>query len=280
MVSFGWGIILARDFEKIFSFICFWIGWVLLATLEYRNGHPNPWKHSRSYLDLLGVLIFNKTFERREIEPNQNIEEIVEYDAYMEERERIRKEAIEHTRVEREVRQKRLEEEQRKQENQNVDMATQAAGGMAEIALAPFKFVLLPAQMALYKICILLRAVSSIVLWEDSVAAFWIVTTAMAASLLLAWIPWSFILLWSFRIFVWVLLGPWMKLVDIFYFNRLQNMTAEERQAQIERDYQKRYEMLLGESYLRKLSAEHAVKFQDIYKYMFGEVRPTMLGNH
>lgn len=276
MVSFGWGVILARDFEKIFSFICFLVAWVLLATMEHRNSNPNPWKHTRSYFELLGVLAFNISNGPRVIEPNENIEEIMEYDAYLEERDRMRKEVIEHTRIEKGIRQKQWEQEDKKQEKQNLDIATNTAGGFTELALAPFKPVLLPAQTTLYNICIVLRAVSSIVIWEDSVAAFWIVTLALTASLILAWIPWSFIFMWSFRIFVWVVLGPWMKLVDVLYVSRLQNMTEEERTAKIEQDYQRRYEMLLGESYLRKLLSENATKIQDIMKYMFGQVRRKM----
>jgi hypothetical protein len=265
-------VILAHDFEKIFSFICFCVAWVLLATMEHRNTNPNPWKHSRSYIALLRALIFNKSFEQRTIEPNENIEQIMEYEINLDERRRMRKEAIERTRIETEARDKRLQEQQQKQEKQNVDIATQAAGGFTELALAPFKPVLLPAQTTLYRICVILRAVSSIVQWEDSIAAFWIVTVALTASLLVAWIPWAFIITWSFRIFVWVILGPWMKLVDILYVNKLQNMTAEERKAKIDEDYQRRYEILLGQSYILKLLAEYATKIQDIYKYMFGQV--------
>lgn len=276
MVAFGWGVILTLDFEKIFSFICFCFAWILLATMEHRNTHPNPWKHTRSYLSLLRVLIFNKSFEQITIEPNENMEQIIEYETNQNERERLRKEAIEHTRIEKEAREKRFQEQQKKQEKQNLDIATKAAGGFTELALAPFKQVLLPIQMSLYRICIILRAVSSIVLWDDSVAAFWIVTVALTASFLLAWIPWGFIIRWSFRIFVWVILGPWMKLVDIFFVHKLQNMTAEERKAKIDEDYQRRYEMLLGQSYILKLMAEYSMKIQDIYQYMFGQVRQDM----
>jgi hypothetical protein len=276
MVSFGWGVILARDFEKIFSFICFCLAWVLLATMEHRNTHPNPWKHCRSYVSLLRVLVFDKSFQQLTIEPNQNIGEIIEYESYQNERKQLRKEAIEHTKIEKDAREKRLQQQQQKQEKQNVDIATQATGGFTEFALAPFKPALLPIQMLLYRICVILRAVSSIVLWDDSIAAFWIVTVALLASLLLAWIPWAFVITWSFRIFVWVILGPWMKLVDIFFVNKLQNMTDEERKAKIDEDYQRRYEMLLGESYILKLMAEYSTKIQDIYQYMFGQVMQDM----
>ena len=101
-VAFTWGIILAHDFEKIFSFLCFWVGWVLLATLEYRRSNPNPWKRPRAYMELLGILIFNKSFVKVHVKPNQNIDEIIKYDEYLEEREKMRIEALENMRVEKE----------------------------------------------------------------------------------------------------------------------------------------------------------------------------------
>jgi hypothetical protein len=161
--------------------------------------------------------------------------------------------------------------------NQASDYNTTVTGGFTNLALAPFKPVLLPAQLALYRVCVILRVGSSIVMWRDSVAAFWITTAAFLASLAVAWIPWAFLFRWAFKIFVYVVLGPWMKLVDIFYVNKVQNMTMAERKAKIEADYQRRYNLLLGESYIRKLLKERAMKLMDMQRYMFGEVGHAVL---
>ena len=271
-VAFTWGIILAHDFEKIFSFLCFWVGWVLLATLEYRRSNPNPWKRPRAYMELLGILIFNKSFVKVHVKPNQNIDEIIKYDEYLEEREKMRIEALENMRVEKENNEKRLQAEGEEMDKQGSEEKTTMRGGVTNLALAPFKPVLLPAQLALYKICVVLRIFSSIVMWRDSVAAFWITTAAFAASLAVFWVPWAFLFSWTFKIFVYLVLGPWMKLVDIFYVNKVQNMTAAERKAKMEADYQRRYNLLLGETHLRKLLKENALKLMDMQKYMFGEV--------
>jgi hypothetical protein len=270
--AFSWGIILARDFEKIFSFLCFWVAWVLLAASEFRRSNPNPWKRPRSYWELLGIVVFNKSFCRVKVEPNENIEEIIKYDEFLSERERLRKEALENMRAEREYNEKRLQQEGEELDQHDFDTATNVKGGITQLTLAPFKSFLLPAQIALYKVCVLLRVTSSIVLWNDSVAAFWVVTAAFLSSFVVAWIPWAFLFRWAFKIFVYTALGPWMKLVDIFYVHKLQNMTAEERKAMMEADYQKRYNLVLGETYLRKLVKEHRMKLRDMQKYMFGEV--------
>jgi hypothetical protein len=272
-----WGIILANDFEKIFSFLCFWVGWVLLATLEFRRSHPNPWKRPRAYAELLGILVLNKSFVEVKVQPNQNIDEIIKYDEILEERERMRIEALENMRIEKENNEKRLQAEGEEMDKQASEEKTTVTGGFTNLALAPFKPVLLPAQLALYRVCVILRVGSSIVMWRDSVAAFWITTAAFLASLAVAWIPWAFLFRWAFKIFVYVVLGPWMKLVDIFYVNKVQNMTMAERKAKIEADYQRRYNLLLGESYIRKLLKERAMKLMDMQRYMFGEVGHAVL---
>lgn len=271
-VAFAWGIILARDFEKIFSFLCFWVGWVLLAVLEFRRSNPNPWKRPRSYLELLGILFFNLSFVRVSVAPNENIDNILKYDEKLAEREQMRKEALENMRIEKEINEKRLQEEGEEMDQKDFDRTAKVGGGIAQLTLAPFKSVLLPAQLALYKICVLLRVATSIIMWDDTVAAFWVVTAAFICSLLVAWIPWAFLFRWAFKIFVYVVLGPWMKLIDIFYVHKIQNLTLEEQKAKLEEDYQRRYNLVLGETYLRKLQKERTMKLQDMTKYMFGEV--------
>jgi hypothetical protein len=224
-------------------------------------------------MELLGILLFNKSFTRVKVDANENIEEIIKYDEYLEEREEMRKEALENMRVERENNEKKLQEEGEEQDHQDFDRKnTTIRGELTQLTLAPFKSFLLPAQMTLYKACVVLRIASSIIMWNDSVAAFWIVTAALLSSLLVAWVPWAFLFRWAFKVFVWTVLGPWMKLVDIFYVHKRQNMTPEERKAMMEAVYQRRYNLVLGETYLRKLLKERSMKLQDMQKYMFGEV--------
>jgi hypothetical protein len=109
-------------------------------------------------------------------------------------------------------------------------------------------------------------------MWRDSIAAFWIVTAALTASFLVSWIPWAFLFRWVFKIFVYVVLGPWMKIVDICYVRKKESMTRAERQAQTEAEFQRRYDLLLGQSYIRRLMNERNEKLRDFNRYMFGKV--------
>jgi hypothetical protein len=272
ITAFVWGIVLARDFEMIFSFLCFWVAWILLATMGYSQSNPSPWKQPRSYWELLGVLIFNVRRPGELIEPNQNIEAIMAYDSNLFERERLRKEAIEHARRDKEDQQRKLDEQQETMEKETMAGGEKLHIGITQFALAPFKSVLMPAQTNLYRACVSLRIASSIIMWRDSIAAFWIVTAALIASFVVSWIPWAFLFRWVFKIFVYVVLGPWMKIVDICYVRKKQSMTRAERQAQTEAEFQRRYDLLLGQSYIRRLMNERNEKLRDFNRYMFGKV--------
>jgi len=271
ILAFTWGIILSNDFDKIFSFICFWFAWILLATLEYRRNNPNPWKKPRTYLELLGILLFNKSYVNHKIAVNENIEEIMDFDERRAERWKIRKEAIHFMQLRNEFDTKTLEKESKEVEKQAHNSENIMSVGYNQIILAPFKDILMPVQILLYKTCVILRVASSIVTWRDSVIAFWLVTVAFVLSFIMALIPWSFLFRWTFRLLIWTFLGPWMKLVDIFFVENFDNMTANERNEKIEADYKKRYALILGESRLRRLQTEHSMKLHDMEKYMFGQ---------
>jgi hypothetical protein len=88
-------------------------------------------------------------------------------------------------------------------------------------------------------------------------------------------IPWAFLISWSFKILVWTFLGPWMKIVDICYMRRRQNLTKEEKMEDLAEDFQERYSALLGESEKARVKKETALKKKDIKRYMFGQVRST-----
>ena len=154
---------------------------------------------------------------------------------------------------------------------EEIDVTTKSRGDITTIALAPFKDLLLPLQQVLHGLCIALRVGCSVVVWRDSYVAFWIVTASFAASFCLLWIPWAFLLSWSFKILVWVLLGPWMKLLDIFYFRRIES-EEDQMKKDLAQKFHERYTTLVSESLFRKLRNETALKLKDMKMYLFGQV--------
>jgi hypothetical protein len=283
MIAFIWATILACDFEKFFSFFFFFIGWVFLATMEYKRKHPSLWRRPRSYGELLSILLFNDSFIRpRMIDSKENIDEIDKYESGLAERAKAKREAIERLEYEKQKQQKRLANEEgggggkgeggTLHQKNFIDITTKAKNdGSSDMMLAPFKSILMPIQKILYKVCVILRVVSSIVLWRDSYAAFWIVTGSFITSFVVFWIPWAFLIKWCFTIFVWTIFGPWMKLVDIYYVQRKHNTTEEDRTAKMEADYERRYNLILGEWSAVRIRKENAAKIMDMKRYMFGQ---------
>jgi len=282
IISFVWATILACDFEKVFSFFFFLIGWIFLATMEYKRKHPSEWRKPRSYNELMSVLLFNKSFVHpRMICSNDNIEKIKQFESDVADRVKAKHEAIERVKFYKQKQEKRLAAEEAdagegggnyNTQNNTVDITTKAKNdGFTELILIPFKHILMPIQKKLYQICVILRVVSSVVLWRDSYAAFWIVTGSFVLSFIVFWIPWAFIIKWTFRIFIWTFTGPWMKLFDIYYVQRKQNISAEERAAQMEADYERRYNLVLGEWSMIRIRKENAAKMKDMKRYMFGQ---------
>jgi hypothetical protein len=275
MIAFVWGLLLTCNFELFPSFLAFTVGWALLATMEQAQKHPSPWNQPRSYTELLTALLLNKTWSRPRIALNQNLEKIQEYNATKAALEHAHADALKNMQMEQEKYEAFIEKESHNLEEGNVDISTKEGGGLAQIALAPFKSILLPAQLHVHKICVALRVTKSIVMWRESGVAFWIVTASFAASIVLSLIPWAFLISWSFKILVWTFLGPWMKIVDICYVRRRQNLTKEQKMEDLAEIFQERYSALLGESEKARVKKETALKKKDIKRYMFGQVRST-----
>ena len=273
MTAFTWAILLALNFDRFPSFICFMFAWILFAMLEFQRANPNPWKRPRTYISMLNELIFNRPFGCQTIEKNANIEAIMDYDEQRKERMRLRKEAVDRMNVQNEQDALRLAEEKKQLDEQTHDHSANLTVGANKLILAPFKGILDPVQKYLFWTCIYLRVGRNVLMWRDSVFAFWLATIALGFSAICLFVPWTFLLRWTFRIGIIALFGPWMKLVDIYLVDHDENLTREERKAKLEKEMKERYEFLLSQSKAGRLNQEHAMKFNDMHKYMYGEVR-------
>jgi hypothetical protein len=268
MTAFVWGVLVVQNFDRFLAFLVFAIGWFFLATMEQVRAHPSPWCRCRSYSELLCILVFGRSLGPQTIEVNENIDEIQAHKADTERQEKKRKKASEALKMEREKLEIELSEVDN--EAEELDITTKVKGGYG-FNFTPFKGILEQVQTFLQKACVALRIGKSVVLWRESYAAFSIVTASFLLSLIIFWIPWSFLIAWTCRIFVWVLLGPWMKLVDIFYVRKWENLSAEERKAGLQMSFQERYLLILEQSSRRKVNRERALKLQGMKKYMYGK---------
>jgi hypothetical protein len=299
IVAFAWATILAWDLDKIFSFFWFVIGWAFLAELEDQRRHPSPWRRPRSYPELLRTLIFHRSNFgvlgrpplRRTIHPNERLREIERFESHEAVKAAARQKRLEKSNAEREQHQKRREEEEfttrqdilndqnnSSESNRTDDDVTPRDMNettFSDAMLPSIEAILFPIQKILWEACRLVRVCSSVFLWKDSYLAFWITTLSFSASFLAFWIPWAWLIQWEFRLFVWPLFGPWMKLVDIYYIQREKNHPkGEEIISQSETEIlENLYNRMLGQEEWSAVCRENTLKNKDMKRYMFGKVR-------
>lgn len=270
IVAFTWGMLLSFNFDRFGSFICFAFAWVLFGTLEVQRDNPNPWKRPRTYIEMLSALIFNKSFAHQKIDENENIDLILKHDGHHETRMKYRKKAVDEMTKQNEADALRLEQEKKELDKQTHDHSSGTSLGVDKLVLKPFAGILEPVQKQLYLACVYLRVVKSVITWKDSVMAFWLATICLSMSVVLFFVPFTFLFRWTFRIMAFLFLGPWMKLVDIYYIEHTENMTESEQKAKLEADMKERYEFLLSQSKIARLMQEHVMKYNDMHRYLYG----------
>jgi hypothetical protein len=270
ITAFVWGVLVTADFNLFPSFLAFAIGWGFLACNEQINKNPSPWHGRRQYGPLLLALLVDQG-KTQTIVPNHNLEAIELYNKAEEARKaRLTKEREEEAKHD-ELISEELGVEIGGTAAQDVDITTKREGVLEKITLNPLKSVLHPIQLQLKGIVVAARIATSIILWEETYYAFWIVTVSFAVSIVMLLIPWGVLLRWVFRIIAWVFLGPWMAIVDRLYFRAKPNMTDEEKEASRKERLRSRYEVAVEAASNYHVKRERAVKLKAMKKYMFGK---------
>ena len=147
-------------------------------------------------------------------------------------------------------------------------MSAQTVGGFA---LDPTRAYLYPIQQYLRVGCIWLRVVKNILVWEECYISFWVTMLSFAVSVIVFFIPWSWLIKWTLRIIVWVCLGPWMKIADIYYFSHLKEETDEQKKERMNQLQLERQKRLDKQKLDAQVGREKSAKLRDFKQYMFGE---------
>ena len=103
-----------------------------------------------------------------------------------------------------------------------------------------------------------IRAVKSVLAWEESILSFWISAVFLAAGIISLFLPWKFILTWTGRIVVHGLLGPHMKIVDLTIRRKFRNKSV-----------MRNFDHLKG---LARAKREEALKLKAIKCLRFGKL--------
>lgn len=232
-----------------YSLLC--VAWGMLATLTIRRQHPSPWYTCPSFWHYLHILRTGKSpTPVASIKEHEGEEAAKAY-------ERAWKARLEQDQLVAEHMWK-LQEELNEIGDDIISTKISKSNAMIP------KDIL--ARLTRYqgmagRYCGYLRFIKIIVTWEESVVSFWITAGFLASGLVTMFLPWRFILLWTSRCLVWGLLGPHMKLVDLYF---RANRNKEEKLKQLMQNFD-------VQSNLLRLRREEALKAKDIKAIAFGK---------
>ena len=254
------------------SFFFFNIAWFLLAMQLWRNASPNPWHRSKTFLGLLTALVTGRSIDGppKSILAHQNEKESIEEDRLWKLRvEKAMKDAEEAA----EERNRLLAEHESMvaevgDQKANTDIATGTGGG---VSLDPLKFVLYPVQLILAQICTVLRFIRNVMIWDEPYIAFLLTVGSTTIGFVFLFVPWSFLFRWTSRIVAWVVFGPHMKLVDLYYFSKMDALTKEERTAKMKADFENELKAAHAYASLARIQRENATKLKVVKQAMFGK---------
>jgi hypothetical protein len=252
-----------------FYFAC--IGWFLLAVMGFRNNIPDPWMKCKSFRQFLEILIVGDSVASPDrIDAYQNAEESAKWQEEAQQRIIATEEAA---RVKYEEQTRQQEEEMRELEEAgggDTDITTKTGSGMMS-SIDVFKPFLYPIQQYLGLAVGYVRVTRNIVVWEECYITFWITLGSFILSVAFIFVPWAFIMKWSARLIVWTLFGPWMKLVDIFYYSKITPLSEEEQAAAKWKSEILRREKRQAAVTEARMKRENAMKLKAMKKIMFGK---------
>jgi C2 domain len=248
------GVILVEQPQFIPSFFFLGMAWFMLANANLRQMSPSPWYRCLSFQHYLEILIRGKsTLDFEPIHPGegwsgqqdimQALKKRKEDDARFFEK----KEAVE----------KELEEVQ------SVSLHTKS-----NIPVIPVELLVIlgKVQGIVGNICRCCRLIDAIVTWEESAVSFWITLIFLSVGLFFAMIPWSFLIKWTARLSVVLLLGPQNKLLDMFVVRQ----TTDEH---------KIFQLFAARLFKARCRQEEAVKLKAFLHIIYGKfstVVPTL----
>lgn len=286
MVAFTWGVLITQNYNRFPSFAVFAVAWLLLVSMEQHRKHPSPWHQCESYAELMRALVSeisssclgasSRAFvvrKKESIAENENIDQLRFYEEAAKRRKSLEAEV--------DLQQAALLEEEVRRHKAEMAVLSEASVVTDRrdtvnffTSVNPLKVILHPVQKVLHQICIYLRIIASIVRWQENYYPFWIVTFSLLTSAVIFWIPWGMVLRWVIRILVWILLGPWMRILDWYYFEQVDftSMTPEEKEQYVRGHALKRHKTFQAKRLQSRTQREDRVKQKSMMKYLFGRV--------
>lgn len=113
--------------------------------------------------------------------------------------------------------------------------------------------------------------VKNILIWDEPYITYIITLASFAIGIVFLIVPWAFIIRWTSRIVAWLLLGPHMKLVDIYYFQKLAELSEDEQREQIRQTLTTQLKTAQAYAAMARVERENAVKLKDVKEALYGK---------
>jgi len=268
--AFVLAIVLVEN-PTLFPSFCFGsLAWVLIAISGWRMNAENIWFRCHSYVGILNMLLVGDDYaEPHKIQPFENFEKAQEeaekWVKRVEDSEKRAAQLAEEANAAELERQKELAE----LGEADADLGTKM--GQGGLVIDPVRAALFPIQLMLGIVVKAIRFLKHVFTWQEAYFSFWITTGSLAMAILCLFVPWFWCIKWGARFIAWTFFGPWMKLLDIYYFSLIQPETDEERQRR-EQTERLRQKLVTTEAVMEaRVIRENACKQKSMKKYMFGK---------
>lgn len=250
------------------SFFFASLAWLMVSSMNYRQTLPDIWDRCKSYRECAEAIVFGAAnVSPTMISPNQNAKKAEEY--YETWRKRIEDAETAATKAYEEQLQAQREHEKELEdfiEGDN-DLADRKEG----VSVDPFKPFLYPIQQCLAVVCRYVRHTKHVLIWQECYIAFWLTTASAILSVMCSFVPWMFFLKWTIRFVVWVLFGPWMKLVDVFYVSKMKPLTTEEQEEKKRLERERQEERTFATLSSLRVKHENKIKLKAMKTHLFGK---------
>jgi len=228
------------------------IAWFMLALLDHQHKRPSRWSHSPSYSKMLLRLVLGMSHA---VTVNQHEKECLH-------------------RMEVDRLNNRDSVADLLHEMDMLDELEASKGDVSDTkkssSIDPLELyeVLHPWQIRLVDIIYDLRFARDILTWERTYLSFWITTIAILLSITFYILAYMKYILWVKRVIVWIFLGPWMMLVDKFYFTKYTTSGNECSENGVDR---RKSQLLRAEKGRIQEEKERLVKRKAIREHLYGK---------
>ena len=257
-VVFYCSIHVVENLQLLPSFILFGCGWIMLANMFNRTSHPNPWTRGHSFMKYWSILIGSGGLEATQINPLEGHKETTKLETKWKQR-LADDDAKYYKQLELNAKVKAISDEA------TIRTKTKASANTALVdplsALAGAK--LLPYQQRLSGYCKKMRHIRNVMNWNESIISFFITLILFGAGIVALFIPWRFILQWTLRVVVWIFLGPWMWICDLFFHEETEHQKTKARR--------KARKLFQTQQMVAKSLRENALKMKDFRVKLFGK---------